>query len=313
LAIEGVSRRYFETLGVRPALGQVVGAREVDSVAPVATISFRCWQTRFGADPTVIGQSFRLQGELVTVIGVAPRAFTGLEVGMPADAWVPASLVPRLLNYPPGLSFFSALVGRLRPGGTLRGARSQIETLWPSARQAAAASPPPEARNYTLGLQPRIESGARGFSAYGVFYRHTLLLLVLSSAITLVLSCANLSGLLLARWSTREVDLAVQALGVERPFNRRVARPLDGRGRAQRAARHLVASSARFAVEPAGRRLTWLGPDYRVLLGRAGEQSPRVGVCCRPRVRSGRLTDCDSTRFAQRVSHDGAACCPPVF
>jgi hypothetical protein len=110
LAIEGVSGRYFETLGVRPALGQVVGAREVDSVAPVAMISFRCWQTRFGADPTVIGRSFRLQGELLTVIGVAPRAFTGLQVGMPAEAWVPASLVSRWLNDPPGLSFFSALV-----------------------------------------------------------------------------------------------------------------------------------------------------------------------------------------------------------
>ncbi len=211
LTIEGVSGRYFETLGVRAALGHVVSADEVDRVASVATISFRCWQRRFGADPTVIGQSFRLQGELVTVIGVAPRGFTGVEVGFPADAWVPASLVPRLLNEPPDLSFFTALVGRLRPGGTLRGARLQLETLWPSAREAAAAVPPRDARNYTLALQPRIESGNRGFSAYRAFYRHTLLLLVLSSAITVMLSCANLSGLLLARWSTREADFAVQA------------------------------------------------------------------------------------------------------
>ena len=81
LAIDVVSGRYFEALGVRPALGEVVGAREVDSASPVATISFRCWQTRFGADPSVVGQSFRLGGELVTVIGVAPAAFAGLEVG----------------------------------------------------------------------------------------------------------------------------------------------------------------------------------------------------------------------------------------
>ncbi len=90
LAIEGVSGRYFDTLGVRPELGRVVDAHDVDSASPVATISFRCWQTRFGADPNVIGQTFRLQGELVTVIGVAPRAFAGLEVGAPADAWVPS-------------------------------------------------------------------------------------------------------------------------------------------------------------------------------------------------------------------------------
>ncbi len=209
LAIEGVSSRYFETLGVRPALGQVVGAREVEGASPVAMISFQCWQTRFGADRDVIGQTLRVQGELLTVIGVAPRAFTGLEVGSPADAWVPESLVPGLFKEPPD-GFFSALVGRLRPAVTLQGARPQLEGLWPPARQAAAASLP-EARNYTLALQPRIESAARGFSVYGVFYRRTLMLLILSSAITLMLSCVNLSGLLLARWSTREVDLAVQA------------------------------------------------------------------------------------------------------
>ena len=212
LAIEGVSGRYFETLGVRPAFGRVVGAQEVDRVSPVATISFRCWQTRFGADPHVIGQTFRLQGELVTVIGVAPRAFTGLEVGIPADAWVPASLVPRLLNEPPSLNYFNALVGRLRPGITLQQATPQLEALWPPARQAAAAAASlPGERDDILTLQPRIESAARGFSAFRGFYGHTLDLLVLSAAMTVVLSCANLSGLLLARWSTREGDLAVQA------------------------------------------------------------------------------------------------------
>jgi putative ABC transport system permease protein len=73
LVIDGVSGRYFETLGVRPALGQVIGARDVDSVAPVATISFRCWQTRFAADPNVIGQSFRLRAR-VTGASAAQRA-----------------------------------------------------------------------------------------------------------------------------------------------------------------------------------------------------------------------------------------------
>lgn len=138
LAIDGVSGRYFETLGVRPVLGELVGPREVESVAPVVTISFRCWQTRFGGDPNVVGQSFRLQGELVTVIGVAPSGFAGLEVGMPTDAWVPASLIPRLLSRPPSQTFFTAF-GRLSPGVTLQVARSQIDALWPHARQGAAA------------------------------------------------------------------------------------------------------------------------------------------------------------------------------
>lgn len=216
LSIDGVSDRYFETLGVGPSLGQFVGAREVDSAAAVATISFRCWQTRFGSDPAVIGQSFRLLDQQVTVIGVAPPEFTGLEVGVPTDAWVPASLVPRLRHVSPNLTSFSAF-GRLRPGVTLQQARSQIETLWPPAREVAATVLGAflgKARDEeTLGLEPRLESAARGFSAsgYRVGYRRTLLLLMLFSGITIVLSCVNLSGLLFARWSAREGDLAVQA------------------------------------------------------------------------------------------------------
>ena len=219
LTIQGISSGYFDTLDVRPVLGRAVDARDVDTVSPVATISFRSWQTRFGADPNVIGQAFRLQGELVTVIGVAPRAFTGLEVGMPADAWVPISLAPRLLNDPPGLSLFNALVGRLRPGVSLEQARAHFEALWPQARQTAAdsAGAVPGLRDYTLELVPRVESLARGFSSYGLFYRRTLVLLVVACAITIVIACANLSGLLLARWSTRDVDVAVQAaLGASR-------------------------------------------------------------------------------------------------
>lgn len=217
LEIDGVSGSYFDTLGVRAALGRVVGASDVDGVSPVTTISFRCWQTRFGADPNVIGQTFRLQGELVTVVGVAPHEFAGLEVGVPADVWVPASLPPRLVNWSRGLIFFEAFVGRLRPGVTLQQARTEIESLWPSARQAAAeevAASLAKARDDdTLALQPQVESAARGFSrsGYRVGYRRTLGVLVLFSAITIVLACANLSGLLLARWSTREGDLAVQA------------------------------------------------------------------------------------------------------
>ena len=262
-----------------------------------------------GLTRDVIGQTFRLQGELVTVIGVAPRAFTGLEVGVPADAWVPASLVPRLLNEPPGLSFFSALVGRLRPGGTLQGARSQLETLWPPARQAAAALPRlPEARNDMLALQPRIESAARGFSAlYGVFYRRTLVLLILFSAITLVLSCANLSGLLLARWSTREVDLAVQAaLGAS---NGRLVSQVVGESLALSMVAVVLSAPLALWSAKGLTLLLWnqpdvsspldLSPDYRVLgvmVGLAGLVAVCVSLLPASRIWSAKLTLMRGTR-----------------
>jgi predicted permease len=306
LAIEGVSGRYFETLGVRPVLGHVVGAREVGRASPVAVISFRCWQARFGADRDVIGQTFRIKGELVTVIGVAPRSFTGLEVGIPADAWIPESLLPRVLNEPSGLSTFSALVGRLRPGRTVQGARSQLEALWPTARQTTADSLP-EARHYTLALQSRIESAARGFSAYGVFYRRTLVLLILSSAITLVLSCANLSGLLLARWSTREADLAVQAaLGAS---NGRLVSQVVGESLALSMVAVLLSAPLALWSAKSLTVLLWnqpnvsspldLSPDNRVLgvmVGLAGLVAMSVSLLPASRIWSAKLTLMRGTR-----------------
>ena len=214
LAIEGVTGRYFDALGVPLAFGRGVDAADVEGRLSVATISFRCWQTRFKADPNVVGQTFRLQGDLVTVIGVARAEFTGLEIGVPSDAWVPATLAPRLLNQPPNLIFFAALVGRLRPDVTLQQARQRLESLWSMAREegaAAVAASLPEARADMLSVQPRIESAARGFSDVRVFYRSPLLLLVLSSVVTVGLCCVNLSGLLLARWSARELNLVIQA------------------------------------------------------------------------------------------------------
>jgi predicted permease len=311
LAIDAVSGRYFEALGVRPALGAFVGPREVDAVAPVATISFHFWQTRFGADPDVVGQSFRLQGELVTVIGVAPSAFTGLEVGMPTDAWIPASLAPRLRNQPPSQIFFTAF-GRMDPGVTLPLATAQIDTIWPQARQASAAeiaAPLGKAgEDYVLALQPRLDSAARGFSAsgYRMGYRRPLALLMLFSTITIVLACANLSGLLLARWSTREGDLAVQAaLGASN--GRLVSQVLSESLALSMVAVLLSAPLALWSAKGLT-LLVWnqpdtlpldLGPDYRIvglMVGLAGVVAVCVSLLPASRVWSAKLRLAGGTR-----------------
>jgi predicted permease len=158
-----------------------------------------------------------------------------------------------------------------------------------------------------LTLQSRIESAARGFSVYGVFYRRTLVLLMLSSAITLVLSCANLSGLLLARWSTREADLAVQAaLGASN--GRLVSQVL---GESLGLSMVAVLLSAPFALWSAKSLtvLLWnqpsvsspldLSPDYRVLgvmVALAGLVAVCVSLLPASRIWSAKLTLMGSTR-----------------
>jgi predicted permease len=125
--------------------------------------------------------------------------------------------VPRLFQQPPSLIFFDALVGRLRPGVGLQQARRELEALWPQARQTAAdvvGAAVPQERDDMLALQPRVESASKGFSPYRDYYRRPLTLLLLASLVTVLLACVNLSSLLLARWATRDGDLAVQsALG----------------------------------------------------------------------------------------------------
>ena len=312
LTIEGVSGRYFDTLGVHAEAGRVVDARDVESASAVVAISFQCWRTHFGSDPHVVGRMVRLHGTPVTVIGVASPAFRGLDVGASADAWVPASLVSRLEHQPPALSGFQALVGRLRPGVTRQQASREIETLWPAARQAAAASVPESPvgfRDYVLALRPQLESATRGLSSsgYRAFFQRPLLLLALSSAVTILLACANLSGLLLARWSTRVADLAVQAaLGAS-----------NGRLASQVVAESLALSMiAVVACAPlalwSARGLTllvWnqsegvapldLSPDYRILgvmVLLAGVVAVCVSILPVSRIWSAKLTLMRSTR-----------------
>lgn len=211
LSIEGVTADYFDTLGLSPALGRHIQPVDVEDAAAVVVISSGLWQRQFGADPGVLGQTMRMRGEAVTVVGVASAAFTGLEAGWPTDAWMPVSIFPRVFEFPASAQWFDVLVGRLRPGVTLEEAQPQLESLWERARQAAVAEATPAGQTELLALEPRIRSAARGFSQYGAYYRRALMWLVIASLITIILACANLSGLLLARWSAREAELDVRA------------------------------------------------------------------------------------------------------
>ena len=145
-----VSGNYFTTLGLHPALGRFLLADEVTRPGgePVAVISYDLWQTRFAGAASVLGQTVRVNGRHLTIVGVAPRRFQGTVLGLSFDYWMPATMAPAILTGSRELEDRSvrgyAVMGQLQPGVSLAQAQSELDA---AMRQLAQAYP---ATNATL-------------------------------------------------------------------------------------------------------------------------------------------------------------------
>jgi predicted permease len=212
-----VSDNYFSVLGVQPAIGR--------SFAPadeaVAVLSDRFWRTRFGADASIVGQTIDLNGLPFSVIGVAPRRFFGVEVGSAPDVFVPLGMCDRLLTGAPRLprpnNFWLNVMARLRPSIAMPRATEYANAVYhrgideqASGMRAALARMLHERR---IALAP----GARGLHSIGEQFGTPLLILMAVVAFVLLIACANVANLLLARAAARRREIAVRlALGIGR-------------------------------------------------------------------------------------------------
>ena len=203
-----VSPNYFPLLGARARLGRTFAEETADPDIPLtAVISYRFWQRRFGGDPGAVGRVVRLNKQLCTILGVMPPGFRGITLSETPDLWIPVRVWTQITGEEQSDrgSRWLELVGRLRPGGSLAQAQAEMETI---GRQLAASYPDTN-RDTRVSVVPESESRARWARIMGA-------VLLAVAGLVLLISCVNVSNLLLARAEGRRREIALRlALGAK--------------------------------------------------------------------------------------------------
>lgn len=220
-----VSGGYFEVLGVNAVIGHVFTPAEVRAATPTAVISYNYWQRRFGGHPDVLGKTVSIRNAELTIIGVAAPGFTGETSGQRPDLWIPLRMQPaivpgrdRLHDTPPAKVMWLHVFGRLKPGVTRAQAEAETNTLFQAGLESfyGPAASGERCREF-LDQHLRIRPGARGASETRSEFSSSLTALLAAVGVLLLMACANLANLLLARGAARKPEIVLRlSLGASR-------------------------------------------------------------------------------------------------
>ncbi len=259
-----VSGGYYATLGLQPVAGRLLtDTDDRPGTAPVAVITDGYWERKFARKPDAIGREIVIEGRPVVIVGVSPAGFTGANVGDTADITLPLGILPQIRPDRSYLvdnsSWWLRLLARPQPGTSREQAKARLAVLWNSMHESLVDGMSPGARRRMEQSTPDVLPGGTGWTDLRRQFRQPLMVLMTVVGLLLLIACANVANLLLARSAARQREIAVRlAIGASRA---RIVRQLMTEG--------LLLSLFGAA---AGVLLAWAGSRVLVSLLASGQQ-----------------------------------------
>jgi putative ABC transport system permease protein len=218
-----VTGGYYETLGVSAVVGRLLTREDDEPGAPlVAVISHSYWDREFGRRPTVVGERLLINAVAVSIVGVSPRGFDGANVGAVAEITIPVAALawvePKSAPLLGAGNFWLRVLARPSPQLGAAQAEARLRTIWPRVQDELLPMRwPAPLRRSVIEAVPQLLPGATGWTYLREIYARPLLVLMGAAALVLVIACANIASLHLARGFTRKREIAVRlAIGAGR-------------------------------------------------------------------------------------------------